>query len=169
LPLVLMTPKSLLRLPAARSSVSELETGRFHEILDDPELGQSAKTEVERVLLCSGKVYHDLREARRIMGDGDDASKVALVRVEQLYPLNAELMRDLLDSYGDAQVFWVQEEPKNRGAWTHIWAVWNDLAPGRSIEYVGRPASASPATGSHRMHREGQDRLVNEALGRRER
>ncbi len=157
-PLIVMAPKSLLRHPQAVSPVSELQEGGFREILNDP----SPPRSVRRVVLCSGKVYYDLLAAR------GEASGVdtAILRVEQLYPLHQERLRVLLEGYGQAEEFcWVQEEPKNRGAWTFMAPRLAELLPGRDIRYVGRPASASAATGSLRYHRETQAALVRDALG----
>ncbi|MFH1531281.1 MAG: 2-oxoglutarate dehydrogenase E1 component [Pseudomonadota bacterium] len=157
-PLVLMAPKSLLRHPRALSPIGELREGRFHEILDDPDPPAS----VRRVVLCSGKVYYDLVAAREAAGVAD----AAILRVEQLYPLHGERLQALLEAYGSAEdVCWVQEEPRNRGAWTFIAPRLAALLPGRTLRYAGRPASASPATGSPRVHRDTQAALVREALG----
>ena len=159
-PLIIMSPKSLLRHPAAVSPVTELRTGGFQEILDDPTPPRSAR----RLVLCSGKVYYDLLAAREAAGLDD----TAILRVEQLYPLHEDRLRALLETYGDAEVCWAQEESENRGAWTYIAPRLSRLLAGRELCYAGRPASASPATGSLRHHRETQAALVRDALGQEE-
>ncbi|MFH1808160.1 MAG: 2-oxoglutarate dehydrogenase E1 component [Pseudomonadota bacterium] len=157
LPLVVMSPKSLLRHKRAVSPVAELVASRFVEILDDP----TPPTKARRVLLCSGKVYYDLLEGRETRGLDD----VAILRVEQLYPLHEELLVSLLRRHGPhAEVLWVQEEPRNRGAWRHMRAYLTDLLPAQEIRYVGRRASASPATGSHHAHQREQEDIVRRAL-----
>jgi len=158
-PLVVMAPKSLLRHPHAVSPVEELERGRFQEVLDDPRPPER----VRRVVLSSGKVWYDLAERRQRAGARD----VALVRVEQLYPWPEEPLRAVLARYEGAESFvWAQEEPRNRGGWTFVSQPERlpALLGGRPLEYVGRKASASPATGSLRVHKEEQTALVNEAL-----
>jgi 2-oxoglutarate dehydrogenase E1 component len=154
-PLILMTPKSLLRRKEAVSPVSELSGGRFHELLDD----DRAEPSVRRVLLCSGKVYYDLREQRTADGMDD----VAIVRVEQLAPFPEEPIKQVLGRYRKAREWvWVQEESQNMGAWTFIEPRLRAL--GCEVRYVGRDASASPATGSHHIHAQEQKELVAAAL-----
>jgi 2-oxoglutarate dehydrogenase E1 component len=161
-PLVVMSPKSLLRNPAAVSSLDELTTGRFHPILPDPADFDPAG--VRRVLLCSGKVYYDLREARAAQGRRD----VALLRVEQLYPLRPGEVRAALAPYpASAQVVWVQEEPRNMGAWPYIRDPLAEAIRGfdARTSVVARPPSPSPASGSATRHKLVQQALVLEALG----
>lgn len=148
-PLVVPTPKSLLRLKAAGSAPEDMATGRFAPVIDD-----ALADKPERVVACSGKVYHDLVEAR-----GDDASKAALVRVEQLYPWPAAELEALRKKYGNAPWYWCQEEPANMGAWSHV--RWRFDWKG----YAGRPAAASPATGSLQAHKVQQAALIERALG----
>jgi 2-oxoglutarate dehydrogenase E1 component len=155
-PLVVMTPKSLLRLPACVSPIDEFVTGRFREILDD---ASAEPGRVRRVLLCSGKVYYELADLRR----HDKAAEVAIVRVEQFYPLNEELLKQVLARYGRATQFvWVQEESQNMGGWTFMEPRLRAL--GYPAEYVGRDASASPATGSLTVHKQEQKELVVAAI-----
>jgi len=157
-----MSPKSLLRNPAAVSSLDELTTGRFHPILPDPADFDPAG--VRRVLLCSGKVYYDLREARAAQGRRD----VALLRVEQLYPLRPGEVRAALAPYpASAQVVWVQEEPRNMGAWPYIRDPLAEAIRGfdARTSVVARPPSPSPASGSATRHKLVQQALVLEALG----
>ena len=156
-PLVIMTPKSLLRHARVMSPIAELSEGHFREILDDP----SPPAEVERLALCSGKVYYDLLAGREQTPD----PATALIRVEQLYPLNRALLRQIVGNYPAARgIAWVQEESQNRGGWTFMFPRLHQLFRDHDIEYIGRRASASPATGSARVHRREQERIVHEAL-----
>jgi 2-oxoglutarate dehydrogenase E1 component len=158
-PLVIMSPKSLLRHPDASSTLEELATGTFQRIIPDGTIDPKA---ARRVILCSGKVYYDLLAARTLLKKTD----IALVRVEQLYPLRPQHVREVLKPYNDGtDVVWVQEEPRNSGAWY----VMNDRLPrmlnGRfPLRCVSRAESASPATGSHAAHKLEQERLIEEAL-----
>jgi 2-oxoglutarate dehydrogenase E1 component len=155
-PLIVMTPKSLLRLKAASSPLDEFVTGRFQEILDDTDVDPAR---VRRVVLCSGKVYYDLLE-RRTEAKAND---VALVRVEQFFPFAEELVKRSLARYRKAREWvWAQEESQNMGGWTFMEPRLHAL--GFSFEYVGRDASASPATGSLGVHRREQKELVEAAI-----
>jgi len=157
LPLVIMTPKGMLRSPKMASPIEELERGRFHEVLDDP----APPGAPERLVLCSGKVFWELAEERDRAG-----APAALVRVEQLYPFHEELLREVTGRYaGVREVVWAQEEPANRGAWSFMFPRLLELFPETPVRYAGRPPSASPATGSLRVHREEQAALVRDALG----
>lgn len=159
-PLVVMTPKSLLRIPTAE--VSELTSGRFHEIIDDPKFANADTSGVSRVLLCSGKIYHELA-ARREENGRDDT---AIIRVEQLYPFHTELARSLLKRYpASASIAWVQEEPRNMGAFLHIADVLREELGIDSIEYIGRDAAASPAPGSKKKDRAQQKAVIDHAIG----
>ncbi len=154
-PLVIMSPKSLLRHPLCISTIDEFKTGTtFQEVLDDTEV--DAKN-VKRVLYCSGKIYYDLLQYK-VEHKRDD---VAIVRLEQLYPFPLEQMDELMKKYKDAETFWVQEEPSNMGAWQYIWAFYRNL----NIELISRKSSASPATGYKKVHAEQQEDLVNRAFG----
>ncbi|HKE56839.1 MAG TPA: multifunctional oxoglutarate decarboxylase/oxoglutarate dehydrogenase thiamine pyrophosphate-binding subunit/dihydrolipoyllysine-residue succinyltransferase subunit [Pyrinomonadaceae bacterium] len=159
-PLIVMTPKSLLRLPAASSSVEQLTSGGFQPVIDDPEVADPAS--VARVVLCSGKVYYDLVEGRKKAGE----TRVALVRLEQFYPFPERGLREVLAKYPNAkELIWAQEEPQNMGGWTFLEARLMNLLPGcERPRYVGRVASASPATGSYSIHQKEQARLVSDAL-----
>ena len=155
-PLVLMTPKSLLRHKRAVSPVDALVADHFHEILDDPAGHERAR----RVLLCSGKVYYDLLERREEV----DAKDVAIIRVEQFYPFPEAQLKQVLDGYRKAREWvWVQEESQNMGGWTFMEPRLRQLL-GRTVEYVGRDASASPATGSLAVHHREQRELVEAAI-----
>ena len=171
-PLVIMTPKSLLRHKLAVSDAADFTTGSsFHRVLwDDAEKGHSdtvlkPDAEIRRVVLCSGKVYYDLLEARDERGIDD----VYLLRVEQFYPFPAQSLVHELGRFPKADVVWCQEEPKNQGAWTFMepnieWVLGRIDTAARRPAYVGRPTSASPATGLASAHKAQQAALVNDAL-----
>jgi 2-oxoglutarate decarboxylase len=193
-PLVVMTPKSLLRLPAAASSLDQLTSDGFQPVIDDAELKDPAR--VQRIVLCSGKVFYDLNEARKkavggnptvregaaptseasdakgaspavregSSGQGED--RVALVRLEQFYPFPLRGLTEMIARYSNAkELVWCQEEPKNMGGWTFMESRLENLLPRcERPRYIGRAASASPATGSYAIHLQEQERLVREAL-----
>lgn len=160
-PLVVMSPKSLLRHPQAISSLEQLSNGSFLNALDDPDALPAQS--VSRVVLCSGKVFYDLLEARRKHNKND----TALVRVEQLYPFPEAEVQAIMNRYSNATQFvWCQEEPKNQGCWYCSLHHFKDVIPhGASIEYAGREASASPAVGYASLHAQQQQELVAQALG----
>src|SRR6059036_1192977 len=157
-PLVLFTPKSLLRFPASFSPLDELTRGSFRTVADDPEVGD--RSIVSRVLLCSGKIYYDLRTAR----EARSANAVAIVRVEQLYPFPGNALRSALERYVSARDFvWVQEEPQNMGAWSFIRPRRDEFLPGgAAFWYAGRAPSASPATGNASVHKRELEQLISE-------
>ncbi len=160
-PLVIFTPKSLLRDPRAVSRVEEFAGGGFREVL--AETGPIEAGQVGRILLASGKVCYDLASAR----EAKRANDAALVRIEQLYPFAGAEVQDVLQRYPlTAQVFWVQEEPQNMGAWRFIHEQVQPLIAQtrRVLGYVGRPASAATATGSHRRHQQEQREIVEAAF-----
>ena len=152
-PLVVMSPKSLLRHRQVLSGLDELSEGRFRRILGDPHVEPSG---VRRVLACSGKLYYDLKAAR----DQAERKDVAIIRLEQLYPLSSEAIHDALAPCGNAEVWWVQEEPRNMGAWRYLQTRFRGLFS----RVVSRPESASPATGSPGSHKREQRRVVEEAM-----
>ncbi len=155
-PLIIMTPKSLLRHKGAVSNLAAFTEGCFKEILDD-ELADPSR--IKRVLVCSGKVYYDLLDDRAKRGLND----VAIIRFEQLYPLNEEMVLGILGRYKNATVFgWVQEESQNMGAWSYIEPRLRAL--GYDFAYVGRDASASTATGSKKVHDKEQRELLEVSL-----
>jgi 2-oxoglutarate dehydrogenase E1 component len=176
-PLLLMSPKSLLRHPLAVSRLEELSRGHFQPVLDGPppdaaqdhqrhaaEAGGDGRG-VRRLILCSGKVYYDLWERRQEL----EAFDTVILRVEQLYPFPAEALGGLLERYrGVRELLWAQEEPENRGALRYVREQFLKGFPGRRIGFVSRPASASPAVGSHRQHVGEQKELVDRALGVKE-
>jgi 2-oxoglutarate dehydrogenase E1 component len=157
-PLIVMTPKSLLRHKLAVSPVDHLTVGRFHDVLDDP----AAPDRVRRVLFCSGKVYYDLIAKRAEIGS---EREVAVIRLEQLYPWPADELRSVVERYRSAREWaWVQEESQNMGAWTFVAPRLQELM-GLNVQYVGRDASASPATGSKLVHDREQAEIVEAAVG----
>ena len=160
-PLVIMTPKSLLRSDMAVSHNDDFTQARFSEVLATPAPAGAAKA--KRVILCTGKVYYDLLKAR----DANRADDTALVRIEQLYPLNTEMLRGVLAPYAHAESWvWCQEESQNMGAWSFIAPLLAELLPaGRKLVYAGRNASASPAVGAKTLHDREQKQLVAEAFG----
>ena len=158
-PLIVMTPKSLLRLPAASSTVDELTNGGFQPAIDDKKVKDKSK--VKRIIVCSGKVFYDLEAGR---ADSDD-DRVAIIRLEQFYPFPAEKLKEVFASYSNAtQVFWTQEEPQNMGGWTFVENRLKEIRGEKSLKYVGRTASASPATGSYAIHNLEQEKIVSESL-----
>jgi 2-oxoglutarate dehydrogenase E1 component len=161
-PLVVMTPKSLLRHPQSVSTLDELANGRFQRVIPD-ELPDSAADKIQRVLLCSGKIYFELTAQREKLKRHD----VAILRVEQLYPLRDELLESALAKYRPGTpVFWVQEEPANMGAWYEFRVRFGDRLFGRwPFAGISRPASASPATGSSNAHKREQAALIAKAFG----
>ncbi|MEQ9397598.1 MAG: 2-oxoglutarate dehydrogenase E1 component [Longimicrobiales bacterium] len=160
-PLVVMTPKSLLRHPRATSPVSELTEGNFRHVLEDPTVED--RDAVKRLVLCSGKVYYDIQGHDR----RDEASGTAVARMELLYPFPVDALTELLGQYPNLEeVVWTQEEPRNMGGLTFVGPRLRGVVP-RSIplSYVARPERASPAEGKAKMHAKNQDRIVLDALG----
>ena len=158
-PLIVMSPKSLLRHPQAPSPRAALETDRFHHILDDPSVTDPSG--ITRMILCSGKVYYDLVAHRERVSAND----TTIVRIEQLFPFRRESLQQVLDRYPDLKEFrWVQEEPKNMGAWRYIEPVLRDEF-NMQVRFVGRDANSSPAVASQKMHMQEQERLLINALG----
>ncbi len=159
-PLVVMTPKSMLRMQLAVSKVSELTDGGFRDVID--EIEPLTPASVRRVLLCSGKMFYDLLVNRneRVIDN------IAIVRVEQLYPFPADELRRVLARYpADAEIEWVQEESLNAGAWSFVEPRLRAiLGRDRAIRYIGRDEGASPATGSYKLHQHEHDQLMNEAF-----
>jgi multifunctional 2-oxoglutarate metabolism enzyme len=163
-PLVLFTPKSLLRHPLATSTLEDLSTGRFQPVIDDPHFAANPER-ARRLLMCTGKVYYDLLPEAEKLG----ATRPAIVRLEQLYTFPWSELRQVLPRYSQAtELIWVQEEPLNMGAWRYLEAKLRELvAEGHPMEirYVGRPERASPAEGYPAAHATEQRRIISEALG----
>lgn len=161
-PLILMTPKSLLRLPAATSSLDELTAGRFEAVLDDRER-EASRNGVRRLVLCSGRFYYDLLASPRRA----EATDVAIARVELLYPFPGDALGPLIAGYPalDA-VVWAQEEPRNMGARKFVLPKIRDLTPPQvALLDVSRPERSSPAEGYAAAHRAQQRALIDEAFG----
>jgi 2-oxoglutarate dehydrogenase E1 component len=155
-PLVVFTPKSLLRHPRCVSRLAEFSSGAFHEVIPDT----ASPARVRAVLICSGKLYYELLERK----ERDRRDDIALIRIEQLYPLRTDLLGEALAPFSHAGIcIWVQEEPANMGAWTYIRPHLLNCI-GKEPRYVGRPEAPAPAAGSHRMHREEQDKIIEEAF-----
>ena len=157
-----MTPKSLLRHKLCVSPLDELVDGTFHSVIDDVEV--ASVESVRRIVLCSGKVYYDLLEARR-KAEGSEGD-IALVRVEEIYPFPSKELGELLARYKSVeQIFWVQEEAKNMGAWSFVRPHLEALLPEQcELSYVGRDEAASPAAGSLHVHQSEQREIVDQAL-----
>jgi 2-oxoglutarate dehydrogenase E1 component len=158
-PLVVFTPKSMLRLRGATSEVADFTAGKFEPVLDDARI--SDPNAVKRVLLHAGKLHYDLIAE---LEKRDDAGAFALVRLEQYYPLADDAINAALDRYPNADVVWVQEEPENQGAWPFINFELARRLRGRTISVVSRPAAAAPATGSSKRSAAEQTDLISRAL-----
>lgn len=168
-PLVIFTPKSLLRHPKAAAQIAEFASGGFQQVIDDP-IASERPDDVRRVFACTGKVYYDLL-AEREKRLGDRQHEIAILRVEQLYPWPERRLQEIFARYGGARGWtWVQEEPLNMGAWTFVRErlriVLADKVP---LEHAGRPESASPAAGSPRIHKAQLEQLLEDAFGDRDR
>jgi 2-oxoglutarate dehydrogenase E1 component len=158
-PLVVMSPKSLLRHPLCTSTLEELAEGTFQAAIG--EIDDIDAKKVKRVVFCSGKVYYDLLDQRR-KNEQDD---VAIIRIEQLYPFPLFEVRDLIAQYENVQDFvWCQEEPQNQGAWYSSQHNFRNAIRDGNLKYSGRPASASPAVGYMSVHMKQQKALVDDAL-----
>jgi 2-oxoglutarate dehydrogenase E1 component len=164
-PLIVFTPKSLLRLDRASSTRADLSEGRFHFVLDDPRAGER-REKVERLVLCSGKIYHEMDANER----RDAAEDVAIARVELLYPFARDQLKGVMDLYPNLrEIVWVQEEPKNMGEWKVMSRRLAGLMPeGIELGYIGRPERASPGEGYSVAHAHEQERIVLAALTREE-
>ena len=159
-PLIVFTPKSLLRLPACSSTLEDLSQGTFQAIIPCP----LPVKQVETLLICCGKIYYELLAALEAAGRND----VGLMRIEQLYPLDQEVLQEELARFGKTKrIAWVQEEPKNMGAWPHLHTSLA-RALGAEMEYVGRRPASAPAVGSHRRHLEEQKQIIDTALNNKD-
>ena len=163
-PMIVMSPKSLLRHKLATSSLDELATGTFQTVIDEIDSNIN-KADVTRLVLCGGKVYYDLLEKRR----EKELNNTAIVRIEQLYPYPEQRLAEILEAYPNVpELVWTQEEPKNQGAWLFIAPrLYDDvMKAGKQvrISFAGREASAAPACGSPYLHAKQQAQLINDAL-----
>jgi len=162
-PLVIMTPKSLLRNKDATSPMSEFTKGEFRTVI--PELDDSVEAaKVKRVIACSGKVYYDLVKKRLERKSND----VAIIRVEQLYPFPHKAFAAEMKKYPQAtEIVWCQDEPQNQGAWFFVQHyIHENMLEGQKLGYAGRPASASPAVGYAHLHQEQQKALLDQAFAK---
>jgi 2-oxoglutarate dehydrogenase E1 component len=157
-PLIVFTPKSMLRLKAASSNVADFTTGSFQRVIDEPR--PLNKQAVRKVLFCSGKVYWDLLAEAEKRND----QTTAIVRVEQLYPTPVDEIKQVYAQYPNAELVWVQDEPANQGPWTYIGLFLPKYMNGQVAKLVSRPASASPATGSAKSHAVEQADLIERAF-----
>ena len=158
-PLIITTPKSLLRLEAATSSLADFTDDCFHEILPAPFDGKPEQA--KRVILCTGKVYYDLLKFR----DENRLASAAIVRLEQLYPLHKEALKAGIATFPNAtKLIWCQEESQNMGAWSYVAWRLRELFPSHTVRYAGRGESASPAVGSLGLHKLEQKTLIEEAF-----
>ncbi|TGK01669.1 2-oxoglutarate dehydrogenase E1 component [Leptospira semungkisensis] len=158
-PLIIFTPKSLLRFPGALSPIEDLLKGAFREVL--PDSGDLKADKVEKVIFSFGKVYYDLLKYR----EENKVQNTALIRVEQVYPFPANAIEEVFKTYKNAKtIVWCQEEPKNQGAWTFVRDRFEDVLPsGQKLKYAGRKESASPAAGHMKVHTQQQEQLVSDA------
>ena len=158
-PLIIMSPKSLLRHPLAVSQVKEFTNDGFHRVLDDPKVKDQSR--VNRVLMCTGKIYYDLY-AHREQAKRDD---LAIVRLEQLYPFPESVIADVINRYDRAdEIVWVQEEPRNMGAYRHVQAMMRERLE-MDLPYIGREMKPSPAVASEKMHKQEQEKILIAAIG----
>jgi 2-oxoglutarate dehydrogenase E1 component len=160
MPLVVMSPKSLLRHKMATSRLRELTAGGFQMVIDEADPLDPA--EVSKVILCSGKVYYELLELRR----GQERNDTAILRIEQLYPFPKKRLMEALKPYRHVDtIIWCQEEPQNQGAWDQIkHRLYEQMWPGARLCYVGRAVSPAPAVGYPRLHQVQQETLVEDAI-----
>lgn len=157
IPLIVMTPKSLLRHQRCISDIKEIYENKFREIIDDDNTVAASK--VKRVLFCSGKIYYDLLEKK----EADKRTDVAIVRIEQIYPLAKKQYQAILDKYKNAEFVWIQEEPKNMGAWTFVL---DNYPNGRNLRLISRRQSAATATGFSKIHQQEQQELIETAFAK---
>jgi len=162
-PLIVMSPKSLLRHPRCKSTLEELSDGYFRVVMPDPK--EVAADDVTRIILCSGKVYYDLYDYR----EQNNVSNTVILRVEQLYPFPEAELHEMFSLYPNVQtVVWCQEEPMNQGAWYcsqhHMRHVVHRTNPALYLNYAGREGSAAPAAGYMARHTEEQNRLIDHAF-----
>ncbi len=160
-PLVIMTPKSLLRLADARSSIKEFTEGQFETVIDDH---VSDKSKIKRILFTSGKIFYELQQYK-VKNNIED---VAIVRLEQYYPFPEEKISEIFNSYKNSnEIYWVQEEPKNMGAWNFLIVRINEiLHTDKKLKFIGRPESPSPAYGSAKLHLKTQEEIINKAFSK---
>lgn len=160
-PLIIVSPKSLLRHPQVGADVVDLTTGHFQTVIEQPGLGKQAK-KVERILLASGKMAIDLADKVK---DGKNFNHLHIIRVEQLFPFPSEKIQAIVERFPNAkEIAWVQEEPQNMGSWTFADPYLRDLAGSKSVRYIGREKRSSPAEGDGEVHKTEQSRIIEEAV-----
>ncbi|WP_332650161.1 2-oxoglutarate dehydrogenase E1 component [Lysinibacillus sp. 54212] len=162
-PLVVVSPKSLLRHPLAAASADELANGKFREVIEQPTTGKNAKA-VEKIVLGTGKITIDLAERVK---DGEGFDHLHILRVEQLYPFPAQQVKDIIARYPKVkEIVWVQEEPKNQGAWNFVLEQLYELSEGKKVRYVGRPAMSSTSEGDGDSHKAAQAQVISDAVAK---
>jgi 2-oxoglutarate dehydrogenase E1 component len=168
-PMIVMTPKSLLRHPLAVSTLKDLSEGQFESVIDDPTWKNLKDlSKVRKIILCSGKIYYDLAAERESKNKRD----LAIVRIEEIYPWPERALAEIINRYTKAEeIFWVQEEPRNQGAWSYIFCQWLGgyseffkAVGNKTIRFIGRKISAAPTTGSHKAHVRIQNEIVTKAI-----
>lgn len=160
-PLIIVSPKSLLRHPQVGAEVVDLTTGHFQTVIEQPGLGKQTK-KVERILLASGKMAIDLADKVK---NGKDFNHIHIIRVEQLYPFPSEKIQAIVERFPNAkEIAWVQEEPQNMGSWTFADPYLRDLAGSKSVRYIGRVKRSSPAEGDGEVHKAEQSRIIEDAV-----
>jgi 2-oxoglutarate dehydrogenase E1 component len=158
-PLIVMTPKSLLRHVEAVSEIKDFTNGSFIEVIDETDQEIKPK-DVKKLIFCTGKIYYELREARR----NKNKNHIAIIRVEQLYPFPENKIKEIIAKYSNAkEYYWVQEEPRNQGAWIYVENHLGNICPTK-LKYIGRQASPSPATGYYKVHLKEQEAIIQEAI-----
>ena len=159
-PLIALTPKGLLRNPSCVSQINELTEGHFFDLLDDPKMS-SNRSAVKSIVLCSGRIYYDLEQER----EKNKRDDLAFIRIEQLYPLNQEAIRNVVHQYPFQKCFWVQEEPENMGAWSYLSSYLPNILPqGIPCLYIGRERSAAPATGFYSKHKQELNTILDQVF-----
>jgi len=154
-----MTPKSLLRHVEAVSEIKDFTNGSFIEVIDETDQEIKPK-DVKKLIFCTGKIYYELREARR----NKNKNHIAIIRVEQLYPFPENKIKEIITKYSNAkEYYWVQEEPRNQGAWIYVENHLGNICPTK-LKYIGRQASPSPATGYYKVHLKEQEAIIKEAI-----
>jgi 2-oxoglutarate dehydrogenase E1 component len=157
-PLIVFTPKSMLRHPLVSSDLNEFTNGKFLELIDN---NVNSKDSYRKLVFLTGKVYYDVLESLHKKNIND----IAIIRLEQLYPLDNNLILNALNKYPNArEIVWFQEEPKNQGYWTNIAMHFNEYFPGAKIKYIGRKASSATATGSSKIHILEQNHIIDKLL-----
>ena len=152
-----MSPKSLLRHPGCVSNFEDFVTDtRFLEVIDDPAFAKRKSATVKRLILCTGKIYYDLEAEKQVQ----KIKEIVIIRIEQLYPFPEKQIRALLKKYKTDEIYWVQEEPENMGAWIYVLSKMRDVP----LNVISRKGSASPATGFKKIHDKMQKEIIQKAL-----